>query len=216
MNNEGNINKLNSVSSIKKIPKSYKGCLRGCLVGVVVTISIIIIGIVYLNLLFPSSASKGDIQNTIIKNKGLFEDAVVCINEIKQKNAYIDEIQHTKFYPADKNPSIKGLFTGGIFKGQYIQTSLKNKTLEKLFLNKGVKHITIFDKYIEFAFEGGAGQNYYCGAVYTNDGNPVGFDGSKMQLVADGKGWSCNEANGDKKYYTEKIIDNWYFYEMLY
>lgn len=215
MNNRENINTQNGFNDTFGKPKKYKGYMVGNLAVVFVIIIIIIIAKMCLNSLVPPPPNKEDIHDTIVNNKVILEDAVLQIKEIKQNNTYISVIEHTKFYPADENPSIKGLFTGGLLDEQYKQTPIENKTLEKLFLNIGVEQITIFDKYIEFSL-GGVGSTYYCGAVCTDDGNPVGFDGSDMQIVADGRGWSWQEVNGNNKYYTEKIIDNWYFYEMRF
>ena len=95
-----------------------------------------------------------------------------------------------------------------------MQKPIENKTLEKLFLHARVKHIYIQKQYIEFSFKGN--RDYYCGLNWTSDGNPIGFAGSQMDLFSDGTGWKYIEENSDNRYYTEKIVDNWYYYEMVF
>jgi len=196
--------------NFKKISLKGKGCLLGCL-GIVV-LFIVATGLHFLNSFFGDPPSKDEIKKTVIENNASFDRAVSIIRKM-DKHVYA--INHTKYYPAENNLEIKGLFTSKTVNTECVQTPIKNGDLEKLFLKDGVQGIDVFDNSIEFFF-GGFWRDYYCGAIWTFNGKPVGFQGENMELVPLGKGWEYKEAQGDNRYYTEKIIDNWYFYEMSF
>lgn len=52
------------------------------------------------------------------------------------------------------------------------------------------------------------------GFYYSPQDVPLGYQGSGQPLTEDGTGWSWEEEAGDHRYYTEKICDKFYFYEM--
>lgn len=72
--------------------------------------------------------------------------------------------------------------------------------------------------YIEYYCHGFgiAPASIYYGFYYHSVDEPVGYDGEIIPLKKDGKGWSWQEPDGDNRYYTEKIFDNWYYYEVSF
>lgn len=54
----------------------------------------------------------------------------------------------------------------------------------------------------------------YSGFYYSPQNVPVGFQGAELELVAGDSGWQWSESGGDNHYYTERIADNWYWFEM--
>ena len=82
-------------------------------------------------------------------------------------------------------------------------------------MNSIVEGIYLNDNCIEFS-TGGAGRDYYCGIMWTPNGDPIGFGGASMNLVPSGIGWKYEEKDGDNRYYIERIIDNWFVYEMVF
>ncbi len=58
-----------------------------------------------------------------------------------------------------------------------------------------------------------APSSIYYGFYYVNPDEPLGFQATRVELEVDGDGWEWEESNGDNYYYTEKIVDHWYYYE---
>lgn len=61
----------------------------------------------------------------------------------------------------------------------------------------------------------------YCGFYYSKEDKPLGFQGTDMELLEDGAGWSWQgekdgQGGGDNHYYTERIQFAWYYYEMYF
>lgn len=56
----------------------------------------------------------------------------------------------------------------------------------------------------------------YCGFYYSPEDKPIGFQGTDMELTAEGSGWAWQESDGDNEYYTERIQFGWYYYEMYF
>lgn len=102
---------------------------------------------------------------------------------------------------------------------------LLNDSINSGFYNdgreiEGVKDMHFFETseanmYIDY-FCSGFGivpSGVYYGFYYHSIDEPIGYQGTSIELMKDGKGWSWKEANGDNWYYTEKIEDHWYYYE---
>ena len=53
----------------------------------------------------------------------------------------------------------------------------------------------------------------YTGFYYSENDEPIPFQGVMQELFADGDGWSWQEPKSDNHGYTEKIMDKWYYYE---
>lgn len=75
------------------------------------------------------------------------------------------------------------------------------------------------DVYVEF-YCGGSGlvpSSSYYGFYYSPDDLPLAVDVTlteNLRPVGDGFGWE--EPDGDNRYYTERIMANWYYYESHY
>ena len=79
-----------------------------------------------------------------------------------------------------------------------------------------IKSIDAENDAVEF-YCGGAGMGantFYCGFFYTihNDMHAV-WGASDKALTPCGKGFAWQEEHGDNRYYTEKICENFYYYE---
>ena len=87
---------------------------------------------------------------------------------------------------------------------------------------KGIEDISFSENYIDF-FCGGNGigsEMSYYGFYYSprdsieamqNTSHPAG-----EALKPDGSGYSWQEINGDNRFYAEKIMDGFYYYEIFY
>ena len=99
-----------------------------------------------------------------------------------------------------------------------LQDIEKNEFSETLLI-EGIKEISPVEDVIDF-YCGGAGMGpatSYYGFYYTAEDVPAAIFcgtslGSKELLAQDGKGFSVS-AEGDDHYYTEKILDHFYYYE---
>ena len=105
-----------------------------------------------------------------------------------------------------------------------IQEDIKENNFEDTLKIKGVQDVLNEDEdkwnVLEFECGGrgfGSGTSYY-GFYYSPDDSPYApFGGSTFckseELIMDGKGYSCKEEKGDNRYYTERIRENFYYYE---
>lgn len=59
----------------------------------------------------------------------------------------------------------------------------------------------------------GASSTYY-GFYYSPQNIPMGYQEQNVELLKNETGWQWSEPNSDNQYYTEKITDNWYWFEM--
>lgn len=85
---------------------------------------------------------------------------------------------------------------------------LKSKGIKKIWVgNNDESH----KAYIEF-FCGGKGTDNYYGFYFVDDDIPIGWEGTIDELKKTSKGWRGE--NGE--YYTERITENWFYYEMHY
>lgn len=122
-------------------------------------------------------------------------------------NTYIDEVDGLYIYISD--PSL-----GGSFK------DIDNELLESVLNKKPIYEISRHEEGISFYCGGtgfGSATSYY-GFYYSFDGTPKDYwcgteFGSPGLLKPDGEGFSIKNSNDDNYYYTEKITDNFYYYE---
>lgn len=55
----------------------------------------------------------------------------------------------------------------------------------------------------------------YTGFYYSYDDIPLGFQGTDLKFVEQESGWIWHEDNNSDNWeYTEKIMDNWYWFEI--
>lgn len=55
----------------------------------------------------------------------------------------------------------------------------------------------------------------YKGFYYSPEDVPIGFQGIETEFIADGDRWLYSY-EGDNQGFTEKIIDNWYWFEIIF
>ena len=124
---------------------------------------------------------------------------------------YVEEFGEVKgLYIYMSDPSL-----GGSYK------EIDSELLESVFKNKKlIREISRHDGGVSF-FCGGSGfgsSTSYYGFYYSFDGAPKDYwcgtsFGSSELLKPDGVGFSIKYSNDDNCYYTEKIMDNFYYYE---
>lgn len=132
---------------------------------------------------------------------------------------HVSDVGHTDISAYDDE--VKGLYIriddpnlGGSYK------EINNEFLERILLGEPIHEISVHQEGISFYCGGkglGSATSYY-GFYYTSDGMPKNYwcgasFGSLEQLKPDGEGFSIKFSNDDNCYYTEKIIDNFFYYE---
>lgn len=83
---------------------------------------------------------------------------------------------------------------------------LKFKGVQRAWVNEESEK---YCAHIEF-FCGGKGMDDYYGFYYVEDDTPIGWEGEKYKLIQSGAGWRDEW----DEYYTERIRENWFYYEM--
>lgn len=110
----------------------------------------------------------------------------------------------------------KALVTGDLMNNQEEMTVLSQSML------RGEIDAALLDKYtatydidcyaekemVQFTVAGSA----YNGVYYSASDEPLAFQGTEAELIADDIGWSW-VAEGDNGGCTEKISDHWYYFE---
>ena len=57
--------------------------------------------------------------------------------------------------------------------------------------------------------------NHYKGFYYSPDDIPIGYQGAETEFLQNGSRWEYS-CGGDNTGFTEKICDNWYWFEMKF
>lgn len=71
------------------------------------------------------------------------------------------------------------------------------------------------DVYTEMVqFDTSAWGKNYRGFYYSPQDVPLGFQDTDMEFVPRDKGWYWEEADGNNRMYTEKITNQWYWFDM--
>ena len=103
-----------------------------------------------------------------------------------------------------------------------IKDAIEKNNFENIEKIKGIEDITVKENYIDFDCGGkgiGSATSYY-GFYYSED-NAIdvteNIEYPKGEtLKPDGKGYSWDELDGDNRFYVEKIIDGFFYYESHY
>lgn len=101
-----------------------------------------------------------------------------------------------------------------------LSESVDNNNYNKAHKIEGIEKIRPYylgdnNEFVDFYCYGSglAPSSIYYGFYYANPDEPTGFQATRVELESDGHGWKWEESNGDKYYYTEKIVDHRYYYE---
>ena len=131
--------------------------------------------------------------------KGLFDDS----HSREEIIAYVNEnIEKIKTYEYDKAPK------NNKEEERYIRQELGSYTIVKdVYLNN--------DNILEFSC-GGTGlstNSTYSGFYFSKDNTPYGMDFAGCELIEEEPGvFIWQNEDGSHKIYTERIMDNWFYY----
>ena len=103
----------------------------------------------------------------------------------------------------------------------FLQKCIDEGTYDRLLEIRGIQstHADIKGSCVEF-YCGGAGlvpSSSYYGFYYSPMDVPIAVDITETEnLTSKDDGWGWKEPNGDNIYYTERIMECWYYYESHY
>ncbi len=103
-----------------------------------------------------------------------------------------------------------------------ITNAIQNNNFEDIEKIKGIEDVTETENYIDFYCGGkgiGAATSYY--GFYFSEDNAIdvkeNIEYPKGEILKqDGRGYSWDEPDGDNRFYVEKIIDGFFYYESHY
>ena len=173
--------------------------------------------------------SKDDIFEYVETESKVIADIIQEVESLEKEygtqgfGPHVKTISHTDIDEyVEEFGEVKGLYIymsdprlGGSYK------EIDSELLESVFKNKKlIREISRHEGGVSFFCGGrgfGSATSYY-GFYYSFDGTPKDYwcgtsFGSPEQLKPDGDGFSIKYSNDDNCYYTEKIMDNFYYYE---
>lgn len=202
----------------------------------VIAIVLIILAVIYLVYIFMLNLmvsplfsnehlSKEEIIDVVMQNTELLNEVP---NELKS-------IENTSFYiDAEKKIEIEYLSISGSYPFNKVLVNLNNADLSQKNISKIIKNthlskvfeiygIQTIEKYISksgrlcILFDcGSSGLQYYYGFYYTEDNQPIGWKGEDVSFKKYEDRWIWKDANDfNRTYITEKIADNWFYFEMV-
>jgi hypothetical protein len=196
-----------------------------------IIVSIVFFGAVlmlFFNSIDNDHLSKEQIISIVEKNRLLLSkvpDEIKKFNEpfisTTTKSPIENEMSDSSCNDLD---NIEGLYIIEHFENGFLVSNIENDIFQQVLNISGVMDIANYNmsennRFAVFFSCGGEGfgsaASYY-GFYYTADNRPVGCDEMDHELIQDPKGWSWMQDNSDNTYYTERIIDNWFYYEEHY
>ena len=160
--------------------------------------------------------TKQEIIEVVDDNRDLLQEAA---DEIISRGCYSVYVSTAEKGELLDHPEIEGLYSI-ISKDRdddRVYESIDDDVFDRVLGIHGIEFISFDPDFKEFGCGGsgfGPGTHYY-GFYYAEDDVPAGIWGEDFDLTESGDGWIWEEGgSGDNRYYTEKILDNWYYYEM--
>lgn len=129
---------------------------------------------------------------------------IVCVllsNNSTSKSAIISYVQNNK---SDLETYVQNTY---IDTDKNIYTDIYSTWDVSYYPNSGMVEFLV-------STEGLASSSKYYGFYYSPQNIPMCYQEQNVELLENETGWQWSEPNGDNQYYTEKIADNWYWFEM--
>ena len=201
------------------------GCGIGCGTSFLLLVAAIICLLTWLHNMVDDSLSKKEIFEYVQLESKVILDVINEVESLEKEygtqgfGPHVESISHTDIYTYIEE--VEGLYIymsdpslGGFYK------EIDNELFESVLNKKSIQEISRHEEGVSFYCGGtgfGSATSYY-GFYYSFDGTPKDYwcgtsFGSPEQLKPDGDGFSIKYSNDDNCYYTEKIMDNFYYYE---
>lgn len=200
-------------------------------VKVFIVILILVVVLLFLNkiieIIFPSMTvvnplSKDEITNIVKQNTELLNKATSEVNSIANSSFYLNaekksEIDYISITKANLYNRVSCELNNTDYKKDSIFKIVKNKVLYSVFKLEKVYRIErhyVENGRLSIFFDINNSLFYFTGFYYTEDNKPIGWEGKDVNFKQNGKLWVYEDKN--ETYVTEKIIDNWFYYEVTY
>lgn len=133
---------------------------------------------------------------------------------VEDTSPYFESITHTNNHPISESDAaeiIDGMYVIGRINNSLFYEQVSYDFIEEPLANGTIDTVTMYVDYtLSYGFACGGGENDI-GFYYTQTDKPL-FCGKEYDFKASQNGYEYALANG-KVYYTERICENWYFYQ---
>lgn len=197
--------------------------------AIAITAFIIILSLIAFIILKVIDSSDNSYKNEIFKtvklNHRILEKVPAEIKKLPYGSDYSAVISTSDktpldnlFFPEGKTiENINGMYLYILGPDDAVAASLDNDIFLKTLKIKSILEIQrnfASDRFNVFFMCGYNSTTIY-GFYYTENNMPIGFNGADVSFKQSGKGysWQDKEENPLESYYTEKITDNWFYYE---
>jgi len=168
-----------------------------------------------------NTLNKDQIIQFVLDNEDLLNHAA---EEILSLDRHISRIANTEFSrlrPRD-GFDFEGLYAGGVAGSEFVRKPLDNPILYELLQDGRITNINIVRPThaqgtpyrIQFAFNVRGVWDRNGGIYFSKNDEPILFDGGRWANPEEYRdGWV---SYGRNFYYTERIVPQWFYYEMLF
>ncbi|MBQ9545596.1 MAG: hypothetical protein IJV00_10775 [Clostridia bacterium] len=158
--------------------------------------------------------SQNEIVTLYKNNRRLFANAAAAALRLCP-DSYVST---TDYYRPANSDGIEGLYLADrTDKAKEVVTSLDDRDILTLFEVCGVKSLSTRTEgeLAGVEFSCGGSSNIYCGVYYISEDRPVFLSDFAAELDMYENGWKYEGKYGSisVRYYTEKIADNFYYYD---
>ena len=168
---------------------------------------------------FDDALSKEQIFKLVKDNIDLLKSSTIEVNNIGFP--YYVFISTTDKKPIqEEHKDINGLYAFGDKdnSGYSVYEKINNQVLDEVMQIKGLEEISVERtwQYVEYSCgaTGLAVSGSYYGFYYVSNDRPIVIEGNRgAKLTPEGNGWRYKRDENSLGYYTERITENWFYYE---
>ena len=158
--------------------------------------------------------SQNEIVSLFKNNRRLFANAAAAALKLSP-NCYVSTTDYSR---PENSDGIEGLYLADLTdKSNKVITALDDGDILTLFEVCDVKSLSTRTEgeLAGVEFSCGGSSNVYCGIYYISEDKPVFISGFSTELEPYENGWKHEGRYGNisVRYYTEKIADNFYYYD---
>lgn len=199
--------------------------LRKVLLVILIIVAVLLFLNKLMDIIFPCATivnplSKDEIANIVEQNTELLNEAINEVNTIANSSFHLKAENEKDYLSITKAQIYNKVSCKLINTDNYkdnIPKIIKNKILYSVFKIKGI--YLIERHYSEngrlcILFDIKNSLFYNVGFYYSEDNNPIGWEGKDVNFEQNGNQWVYDDEG--EKYVTERIIDNWFYYKVIY
>jgi hypothetical protein len=201
-------------------------------IAAIILIAAVVLYAIYLfsiNLMLGSLFSdehltQEEIINTVNNNISLLNEAAYEIKNIDNTSFYVNasvktEIDYISILLAPMYNRVLVSLIDNDLEKKNMSEMIKSETLFKILKIEGINAIERYysdSGRICILFDcGSSGLSYYYGFYYTQDNEPIGWQGEDVSFKKYKNRWIWKDPEDfNRTYITEKITDNWFYFQM--